>query len=373
MTKLEAGKKTTIVSALTNVFLALLKTTMGILSGSAALLADGIHSVADLLSDLFAYGMIKISHEGPDEDHPYGHGKFESIGTLALAVMLSLTAGWIAYKAITQLLVTESIQHSLSTLALAATLISIISNEALYHYCKNIGKKVGSSIIIANAWHHRTDSLSSIAAFIGIGFSLLGFPIADSIAALLVTALLLKMSYQIGKEAVNELVDTAVSEDMQEKIMRAARNISSVAGCHELRTRLIGGKIFVDVHVEVPAQISVSEGHALAESVERAILESVKEVQDVITHIDPIGIDQKPIPQELKRPEIETHIENLIQVHFHQETKLHNLYFHMLKSGYKAEVILHTNQHPTAESIEKFKKELSTQSLFEEIQILVVL
>lgn len=369
MTKLEAGKRTTIVSVIANGTLSIIKTTVGFMSGSTALIADGIHSIADLVSDVFAYIMLKVSHGAPDETHPYGHGKFETFGTLILSVSLLLTGVWIAYEAITKYIEQET-TLTLGELGLAAALLSILTNEGLYRYCKKLGKLVKSPIIIANAWHHRTDSLSSIAALIGIAFTMAGFPIADSIAALIVTALLIKMSYKIGRQSFDELVDAAIEEDTQEALLIAVKDIPGVVGCHELRARKLGGRIFVDVHVDVPARISVSEGHALAESVEKTLLKAVEEVDDVVTHIDPVGIDQSPLPDELQRPDVEHKIEQIIQK-TDPSAQLYELIFHLMEDGYKAHICL-KEASLTAEKSKQIQKDVKASTPFTDIGISIL-
>ena len=367
ITKLQAGKKVTIVNVAVNALLTVLKTTLGLLSQSSVLIADGIHSLTDLLSDIFAYFMLKVSHADPDDDHPYGHGKFETIGTFILAALLAFIALGIAWQAASKIISATPLTE-LGTFALYAALFSILANEFLFRYGKYMGEKVNSSILIANAWHHRSDSLSSLAAVVGIGLSLAGFYIADALAALLVTILLFKAAYSIGRHAFDELVDAAVDDATQKRILATIKNVEGVLGCHFMRARLLGGRIFVDVHVDVPSHISASEGHALAESVMKTLKDQMNDIEDIVVHVDPKNILSIPLPSELQRPRIEETVLKCAE-----ETpsikSLSKLSFHILKTGIEAHITFEVENWPDHKSTESLKEKIKQHTPFEHIQL----
>lgn len=355
-TALKAVKYTTVVSVFTNAAISLIKIIVGFITQSTALIADGAHSFADMISDFFTYIMVNIAHTEPDEDHPYGHGKFETIGTLFMAILLAGTAFFIGKSAITSLIYGEGTLENIPLAALAAFL-SIISNEGLYWYCKYWGEKSNSTLIIANAWHHRSDSLSSIAVLIGIGLTFAGYNFADDVAALFITVLLVKMSYKIGRSAFNELVETAVEPELQKEMKQIIKNTQGSLGCHRLRARRIGTKILVDAHVDVDSYISVGEGHAISEDVEYSLKQSFEDISDVTVHIDPKNIWQKPLSPLLAR----SHIKEIIEKALEQQNKniqLHRFYLHPLKKRTELELTLAATSLITEEETQNIKSYL---------------
>jgi cation diffusion facilitator family transporter len=345
--KIKAGNITTIVSIVVNIFLCAVKTITGFITGSTVLIADGIHSLADLITDVFTYALIRIAGKEPDEDHPYGHGKFETFGAMFLAIFLAGVSIAIGLEAVDSIQNIEK-QKPLSYYALIAAAISILANEGLYHFCAYKGKQVNSTIILANAWHHRTDSISSVAALIGIGLNMMGFLIADAIAALAVTAFLLKISYKIGRNAFDELVEASVDEETLDKIKSSVLSNSGVLSFHQLRARFIGGQIFVDVHTDVSTNISVSEGHAIAHSVEESIFRDIPHVADVTVHVDPKGAKQSALPTELYRQNLEPLILKILQKHT-CKIKVDNILLHVLQNGFYADIRLQKIDLSTAE------------------------
>lgn len=367
--KLKAGKLTTIASVVVNSVLSIIKTATGFATGSTALIADGIHSLADLITDVFTYALIRIAGKEPDEDHPYGHGKFETFGTMFLAIFLAGVSIAIGLEAVDAIQNSEH-QKTLTYIALIVAAASILANEGLYHYCAYKGKQVNSSIIIANAWHHRTDSISSVAALIGIALNMYGFLMADAIAALFVTAFLLKISYKIGRSAFDELVDASVDEDTLDKIRESVLSNSGVLNFHQLRARSLGGQIFVDVHADVPTTISVSEGHAIAHSVEESIFNDIDHVADVTVHVDPKGAKQSALPTELYRKNLEPLLKEIIQNH-KSEIELDHLLLHVLEDGFYADIRLKKIKL-TDEDVISLKQALeSTKTPLKEVSISV--
>ncbi|MBT8118739.1 MAG: cation diffusion facilitator family transporter [Gammaproteobacteria bacterium] len=269
-----------------NLFLAVIKTVGGIMGQSQALLADGIHSLSDLASDAMVLVAAKHAGEDADEDHPYGHGRYETLATVALGILLMGVAGGIAYDAILRLENPEDIAIPASfTLIIAA--ISILSNEALYHATRAVAHKIRSPLLEANAWHHRSDAVSSIVVLFGIGATFIGYPLVDAIAAIIVALMIGKIGLDLSRQSVQELVDTALEPEMVEQIKNTILDIDDVRELHLLRSRRMGHNALVDVHIQVSPKLSVSEGHHISESVETALIEKFDEVNDVTVHIDP--------------------------------------------------------------------------------------
>lgn len=269
-----------------NLFLAVIKVAGGIYGQSQALLADGIHSLSDLASDAMVLVAVKHAGADADEDHPYGHARYETLATVALGLLLMIVAGGIAYKAILRLEAPEEIAiPAFFTLIIAA--ISILSNEWLYQVTHKVAKKIRSPLLEANAWHHRSDAVSSIVVLIGIGATYIGYPLLDAIAAILVALMIAKIGLDLSRQSVQELVDTALEPEMVEQIKQTILNIDDVRELHQLRSRRMGHNALVDVHIQVSPKLSVSEGHHISESVEKALIEKFDEINDVTVHIDP--------------------------------------------------------------------------------------
>jgi len=269
-----------------NLVLAIIKIAGGIIGQSQALLADGIHSLSDLASDAMVLIAVKHAGEDADEDHPYGHARYETLATVALGILLMGVATGIAYDAILRLENPDEIAvPALFTLIIAA--ISIVSNEGLYHATRAVAQKIRSPLLEANAWHHRSDAISSIVVLIGIGAAYIGYPLLDAIAAILVALMIAKIGLDLSRQSVQELVDTALDPEMVEKIKETILSIDDVRELHMLRSRRMGHNALVDVHLLVSPKLSVSEGHHISEAVEKILIEKFDEVNDVTVHIDP--------------------------------------------------------------------------------------
>ncbi len=279
-------KRVTVVGAVVNLVLAAVKIVVGWLAQSQALVADGIHSLSDLMSDALVYWAAHHAHHGPDEKHPYGHGRFETAATLGLGGLLVLAAIGIAWDATDRLFSPERLTAP-GYLALGAALFSILANEGLYQYTMVVAKKYRSDMLKANAWHHRSDAVSSIVVLVGIGGTMAGLPYLDAIAAVGVALMVAKIGWDLGLSAFHELVDAGLEEERLEKIRETIRSIGGVEDIHMLRTRRMGGQASVDVHVLVEPRISVSEGHMISQTVIDTLQEEFQEVSDVTVHIDP--------------------------------------------------------------------------------------
>lgn len=279
------AKKVTLIGAIVNGLLGCIKLIGGILFHSHALFADGIHSFSDLLTDVMVLFASKYGSLDADESHPYGHQRIETAATLLLSLFLILAGAGIAWDAMNELITQTHTRPSWLTLPII--IMSIAANELLFHYMHFVGEKIQSPLIIANAWHHRSDAASSLVVLIGLIGSLAGYLYLDAFAAVVVGLMIVKMGWDYGWNSVKELVDTAVEPELLLQIEDVIQQVAGVERIHQLRSRFMGGDVFIDVHILVSPQISVSEGHYIAQHVHNRLMEQFKQVKDVIVHVDP--------------------------------------------------------------------------------------
>lgn len=278
--------KVTYIAALVNILLAAIKITFGFIGKSEALIVDGIHSLADLLTDVFVIAAIKLGSREADHDHPYGHRRYETIATVILGSALFIVAAGIAWD------VTERILHPEKLLipekdTLIIAVVSILANEWLFQYTKHIAKKSRSKLLMANAWHHRSDAISSVVVLFGIVAVLYGYPFADAVAAVIVALMVAKIGLSLVMESIKELVDTSLSDAQINDIRRVIKLTEGVKSIHLLRTRQMGEDSFVDAHIVVDPKITVSEGHMIADTVRDNLKAQFDDIVDVLVHIDP--------------------------------------------------------------------------------------
>ncbi len=278
------GTKAIVVGAVANLFLSLFKFLGGIFGNSIALIADAFHSLSDLITDVVVYFSHGLGQLPPDKDHPYGHGRAETIGTTVVGLLIVFTGLGVAYAAWQTMF--ESIEKTPGWLAASMACLSIFINEALYHYTLKIGIASKSPSLAANAWHHRTDAISSVAALVGILGAWNGFHIMDPLAGGLVGLMVCKVGYDFSRKGFRDLMDTALSEEHTKKVLAILNEIPEVLHFHDLRSRIIGGEILMDVHILVDPEMTVTEGHRIAEAVRRNVITSFDNVQDVLVHVD---------------------------------------------------------------------------------------
>lgn len=282
-----SGMRITLVGAGWNILLALAKLWVGTLSRSQALIADGIHSLSDLLSDVVVLVGLRWGRKGEDQDHPWGHGRIESVASMMIGVLLLGVALGIAYDAATSIY-----EHNESSPGLPAVLVAILSiliKESLYQYTIRIGRRLKSLALIGNAWHHRTDALSSVAVLIGVGGAWINpeWRIADSLAAIVVSGFVAKVGGVLVWEALKQVVDTAPDANVLNQLTEHAGTVDGVRQIHDMRARYSGSQIFVEVHIVVDPTLTVREGHEIARKVKRRLLQSSAGVTRVIVHVDP--------------------------------------------------------------------------------------
>jgi cation diffusion facilitator family transporter len=303
-----ATRFVTVVAAVVNSVLAATQIFTGWLFQSQALIADGVHTLSDLVSDgvvLFAAGKASAS---PDRDHPYGHGRIETLATIIVGLLLALAALSIAWAAGQRLLAWETLVGP-APAALAFALITIVAKEGLYQYTVRVARRIQSPLLQANAWHHRSDAISSVVVLLGIGGALAGWPWLDPVAALVVAVFILHMAWRLMFNSAAELIDTALEPEQVEKIRAAIVAVPGVKSAHMLRTRKLGGEAAADVHIQVAPRISVSEGHQIADEVYRAVIASMATLRDVTVHVDPENDEEQLRTVGLPlRPAITEHI-----------------------------------------------------------------
>jgi cation diffusion facilitator family transporter len=282
----DQARRVTLIGAIANFILAVLKVAFGIIGHSQALLADGIHSFSDLVTDFMVLFASKTASQGPDQDHPYGHGRIETMFTVGLSIFLALVGAGIIFEAIERIIHPQLLEHP-TFIVLIVAVVSIVVNEWLFRYTQIVGKRIKSKLVIANAWHHRSDAFSSIVVLVGVIGTMLGIHFFDAAAAIVVALMIINMGIKMAWQAIKELVDTGVDADQEKAIVGSIKDIPGVRAVHQFRSRSLAGEIFVDAHIQVAPRLSVSEGHFIADHVQRRLRHSFPELLDITIHIDP--------------------------------------------------------------------------------------
>ncbi|MDV1015877.1 cation diffusion facilitator family transporter [Klebsiella grimontii] len=271
----QVARKTTLVSVVVNLFLSSAQVLAGVFCGSQGLIADGIHSLSDLVADFVVLLANKKSRQPSDDDHPYGHWRYENGASLAIGALLLLVGAGMLWSACGKLWHPESIQNVHIT-ALWVALAALVAKEVLFRYMLRAAKQIHSSMLIANAWHARSDAASSVVVAVGIIGNLAGFAWLDPVAALVVGALVTRMGYTFSSDALHDLMDRSVDRDTEQQITATILATPGVAALHDLKTRRAGDFILVDVHIEVPGNLSVAQGHDIALTARSRVLRKVR-------------------------------------------------------------------------------------------------
>lgn len=277
--------RVTLKGSIINLLLGVSKIVVGVFFFSQALIMDGIHSLSDLFTDAFVLIIAKYSYENPDEEHPYGHGRFETLGTIIIGIILISVAVFLAYDNY-QLFILDQVREIPKWPTLIVAAVSIFANEWIYRFTLKAGNKIKSQLLIANAWHSRSDAFSSILVFAGLIFSINGVKQVDIIMAIFLSFFIGKVGWDFIWKSIKELVDTSLDEEVREEIKSIIKGISGVKGLHNLRSRKVGDKAILDVNIEVSPNISVSEGHEISTWVSSKIIESFDYIYDVTVHTD---------------------------------------------------------------------------------------
>ena len=282
----------TLVGSVVNAALTAFKIVAGIIGHSAAMVADGVHSLSDLLSDVVVLVFVRISGKGRDKNHDYGHGKFETFATLIISLMLlvvgaNLMSSGIA--SIKKILGGESVEAP-GMIALWAALLSIVSKEILYHYTALQGRKLDSPMMVANAWHHRSDAISSVGSLLGIGGAILlgdKFVILDPLAGCVISIFIIVMAVRMSIPAIKELLDVSLPDEMEDEIERTAKGVPGVVDLHELKTRREGPGIVLEGHLVLHSDISLEQAHSISKQVERALRDRFGDSTQISLHLEP--------------------------------------------------------------------------------------
>lgn len=316
--RLAAAQRATWASVAVNLALTVAQLIVGWIAHSQSLIAHGLHSFSDLLSDFLVLWANRQGAHPADAAHPYGHARIETAATLVLGISLTLVGGGILLAGGQQLQAMGEVP-AVEPLALWIALLTLAAKEGLFHYLKAAAERLHSAVMMANAWHTRADAASALVVAIGIGGSLLGWRFLDLLAAVLVGFMILRMGLQFAWEALRELVDTGLSEDEVTAIRTTLTETAGVIDLHELRTRRMAHQALVDAHIRVDPRISVSEGHRIAESARRRVLKAHPLVLDVLVHVDAED-DSAPLSMPLSKAELpgrqrlEAHLRELLGV-----------------------------------------------------------
>lgn len=283
--RFQAGQRITWVSVFVNVVLTIMQVIVGWLAHSLALISDAMHTLSDIVADAFVLWANRKGAQGADEKHPYGHGRFETAASLVLGLLLTVTGAGILVSAASRLQNLAALPP-VGVAALWAALITLIGKEGLFRYMLKVAQRLRSPMLIANAWHARADALSSLVVAVGVGGALLGFPFADAVAAIIVGAMIVKAGLGFAWEAMQELIDTGLPAEEVAAIRQTLLDTPGVVDLHELRTRRMAHRVFVDVHLQVDGDISVREGHEIGEMARKRVLVAHPDVVEVLIHLD---------------------------------------------------------------------------------------
>lgn len=289
-----AGRSVTLVGVLVNAFLILFKFLAGTFGQSQALIADAVHSISDLFTDFVVLLGLRIGRKAPDEKHHFGHARIETLASAIVGLALIATALFLGIKAIWNIY--HHTEYHPTWLALVGAGVSIALKEALYHYTIRIGRRIKSSAIVANAWHQRSDALSSVAVLLGVAGARIkpSWHILDSLAALLVSFFIVKVGLEILWNTFREFTDTAPQPEILNKITECIRTVEGVIDMHDLRVRTSGGLYQMETHIVVDGQLTVAEGHRIAKAVEICLAEEIADLDRVIVHVDPAVEEKQP-------------------------------------------------------------------------------
>ena len=285
------ANKVSFVTIIGNILLSVMKLIVGFIAHSNAMISDAIHSASDVFSTFVVIIGIKLASKKADKEHPYGHERLECVAAIVLSMVLFITGFGIGTAALKN--ITSGDYNNIvvpGILALVAAIVSIVSKEAMYWYTRYNAKRIDSSALMADAWHHRSDAFSSIGALIGIAGARLGFPIMDSIASMIIFVFIIKAAYDIFKDAIDKMVDHACDDDTVNQIRECVMKHEDVLGIDMLQTRIFGNKIYVDLEIATDGSYTLSKAHTIAESVHDDIEKSFPKVKHIMVHVNPADV-----------------------------------------------------------------------------------
>ena len=273
-----------------NIVLVVFKLYAGIAGHSGAMVSDAVHSLSDVFATLVAYIGVRISKKAPDQDHPYGHDRLECVASMILGMILLATGFGIGLNGVKQIAAGHYEQLAVpSAIALAAAIVSIVAKEGMFWYTRYYARKLNSSAFMADAWHHRSDALSSVGSLIGIGGAMLGVPVMEPIACVAICLCILKVAYDILKDSIDKMLDTACSPEYEASLRSFIAEQDGVKSVDKLTTRKFGSKIYIDAEIGVDGSISLFDAHAIAESVHNAVEKRDREIKHIMIHENPVA------------------------------------------------------------------------------------
>ena len=281
-----AATRVSLVSMITNVILTALKLAAGLIAHSGAMISDAVHSASDIFSGLIVLIGVRISSKAPDEGHPYGHERFECVAALLLSGILALVGGTIGVNAVKAIISGET-QDAPGLLALIAAVVSIVTKETLFWYTRGYAKRFRSTALHAEAWHQRSDALSSIGALIGIAGARMGVPVMEPIASLIIALFILRVAVRIFRDAVDQMVDHSCDRKTEDAFRTTALEQPGVRGVELLRTRMFGNRVYVDLEIAADPALTLAAAHEIAEQVHDAIEKTYPEVKHIMVHVNP--------------------------------------------------------------------------------------
>ena len=281
-----AATKVSLVGMVTNIILTVLKLAAGILARSGAMISDAVHSASDIFSGLIVLIGVRISSKAPDEDHPYGHERYECVAALLLSGILALVGGTIGVNAVKDI-VSGNVPEAPGVLALIAAVVSIVTKESLFWYTRGYAKRYRSTALHAEAWHQRSDALSSIGALIGIAGARMGVPVMEPIASFIIALFILRVAVRIFREAVDQMVDHSAKEADESAFRTTALEQPGVQDVELLRTRMFGNRVYVDLEIAADPNLTLAEAHEIAEQVHDAIERTYPDVKHIMVHVNP--------------------------------------------------------------------------------------
>ena len=302
----KAAERVTLIGSVVDLFLGLSKIIVGFIANSSALIVDGVHSLSDLATDFMVILVLRISHQEPDKNHPWGHGRFETVGTVALGVILIAVGATLAYEMLVRAFkTTEIVVPTWPALVVAA--LSVVSKEAIFRYSLKIGKELKSDLLIANAWHSRTDALSSIIVFVALIGAMLGVWWLDALAAVLVALFIGKIGWGLVTSSITELVDTALPPERVKELRETVLEVEGILSAHDFKSRTMGNQVLLEMHLQVAPHLSASEGHYVGDLAVYALQNRFDDLSHIIFHIDTYDdqpFHDQPMPVMPSRKEI---------------------------------------------------------------------
>lgn len=293
------AQRATIIGIVVNIILAIIKGIGGIMGNSRALIADAVHSASDVISSVAVFIGIRAAQKPPDREHPYGHGKSENVATLIVAILLVVVGFEIMYNSISSIW-TETANEVTSMMVLYIIIFSLVIKEVLFQYKYRLGRKISSPALVADAWHHRTDAISSAVALFGVGLTIIGscFDIPyliyfDPIASAVIAIIIMYMGFQLAKEAVSMTLEVVLNEDETRDMMMTVKAVEKVVKIDSLSARSHGSYVIVDIKISVDANITVEDGHKIARNVKQKLIREHDIVRDVNVHVNPYDLEDK--------------------------------------------------------------------------------